>query len=131
MCDAEYHTPIQDPWIGPMPNKDDIFWWELKTRSYTGAISSLSQWSEFSDNFKYSRLVVSLESCEFVVDEAVHNLFDNAVILDRGSWARMNATLRKLFHSSMTSGQDLPFAVKLGRHSSFQSVSPFVTMKTL
>jgi hypothetical protein len=116
-----------------MPNKEDIFWWEFKAKSYTGTISSLSQWSEFSDNFKYCRLVVSLESCEFlpVVDETVYNLFNNAAILDRGSWARMNATLRKLFHSSITLGQDLPVAVKLGRHSSFQSVSSFVTMKTL
>jgi hypothetical protein len=113
-----------------MPNKEDIFWWEFKAKSYTGTISSLSQWSEFSDNFKYSRLVVSLEDCEFLVDETVHNLFNNSVILDRGSWSRMNATLRKLFHSSMTSGQDLPIAVKLGRHSSFESVSSFVTIKT-
>jgi len=114
MCDAEFHTPIQDPWIGPMPNSEDIFWWEFKARSYTGTISSRSQWSEFSDNFTNSHLLVSLESCEFVVDETVRNLFDNAVILDRGSWARMNATLRKLFNSSRTPGQDLPFAVKLG-----------------
>ena len=127
MCDAEYHTPIQNPFIAAMPNGSDIFWWEFKANSYTGAISSLSQWSEFSNNFTYNRLVVSLESCEFLVDETVHNLFNNAVILDRGSWARMNATLRKLFHSSMTPGQVLPIAVKLGRHSSFQSVSSFVT----
>ena len=131
MCDAEYHTPIQNPYIGPIPNKEDIFWWEFKAKSYTGAISSLSQWSEFSNNFQFSRLVVSLESCDFLVDEAVHSLFNGAVILDRGSWARMNATLRKAFHSSTTAEQDLPLTVKLGRHSSFQSVSSFVTMKPL
>jgi hypothetical protein len=111
-----------------MPNQSDIFWWEFKATTYTVTISSLSHWSEFFDKSNYDRLVVSLDDCHFLVDETVRNMFHNTAILDRGSWARMNATLRKLFHSSMTAGESLPMAVKLGGPSSFQSaVSSFMT----
>ena len=129
MCDAEYHQPVQDPYIGSMPNERDIFWWEFKAKSYNATVSSLSNWSEISS--KYSRLVVSLESCEFPVDETVYNLFNDSVILEGGSWVRMNATLRQVFRSSVIeegqAGIRWPIAVKLGRDSSIRSVSSFVT----
>ena len=131
MSDGEYHRPTYDPSVGQMPNGSDIFWWEFKASSYSAAISSHSQWSEFSNTFKYSRLVVSLETCEFPVDEAVYNIFNNKAILEGGSWARMNATLRQLFRSSISEEDQAeiqwPMAVKLGRDSSFQSLSSFVT----
>jgi len=119
MCDADYHRPVQDPWVGSMPNERDIFWWEFKARNYNATISSLSQWSEFSDNLQSSdRLLVSLDTCEFPVDITVYNLFHGKVILEGGSWVRMNATLRQLYRSSVAengqAGIRWPSAVKLG-----------------
>jgi len=117
MCDADYHRPVQDPYVGPMPNERDIFWWEFKSRNYNATISSLSQWSEFSNNFYSGRLIVSLDTCEFPVDTTVYNLFHNKVILEGGSWVRMNATLRKLYRPSVAENGQAgcwPSAVKLG-----------------
>lgn len=132
MCDADYHRPVQDPYVGSMPNERDIFWWEFKARNYNASISSLSQWSEFSDKLGHSdRLLVSLDTCEFPVDITVYNLFHDKAILEGGSWVRMNATLRQLYRASVAengqAGFRWPSAAKLGTDSSFQSAPSFVT----
>jgi hypothetical protein len=136
MCDAEYHKPSPDPYIGILPNDHDIFWWEYKAPKYSAMINSLSRWSVLTDHFTSGEVVVSLEECQIPVNEAVHGLFHNKAILDKGSWARMNATLRqsqRQYRSSLaTDGQalnPLPLAIKLGKDSSLHCLSSFVTYK--
>ena len=138
MCDADCHRPAPDPYVGPVPNDRDIFWWEFKAQKYSAMISSLSHWSEISDHFPGERVVISLEDCQFPVNETVYGLFHNSAILDKGSWARVNATLRQLFRSSLgiteggtsSAGALLPIAVKLGMGPSFSFVSSFVTWRS-
>lgn len=134
MCDAEYHRPSPDPYIGILLNDQEIFWWEYKARNYSAMISSLSQWNGLKDHFTSGRVVVSLEDCQIPLNDAVYGLFHNKAILDKGSWARMNATLRQLhrqYRSSLVAdGQTvnpLPLAIKLGKDSSPQSFSSIIT----
>ncbi|KAI0295177.1 hypothetical protein B0F90DRAFT_1919445 [Multifurca ochricompacta] len=106
-------APSPDPHIST-PNNHDVFWWELKSPLFSGVISSKSQWKDISERFGYHKIVVSLAGCQVSVDNRTRDLFHNKTIIDKGSWARVNATLRHLYVSSLKEGATMPFAIKLG-----------------
>jgi hypothetical protein len=120
MSDDEY-DPY--PFVATLPNGQDVFWWELKAPKYRTVISSKSDFRKITDRY-HRRLLVSLTDGQVPPDDPVYLLFHNSVIVDNGSWARMNATLRQLYLSSLSDDRAAtPLTVKLGRGSSSRSMS--------